>query len=102
MFSHPLIATNIKLIVAVGEQRGGLEGSTVLPGTHVVHEGPASCVQARPLTASAASSLHKAHFSCMTLPSWSANMISEMVLMNLQLDAGCCGGAAAYLRGRRG
>ena len=44
VFVHPLITTNVKLIVAVGEQHGGLEGSTVLPGTHRVHDMPASCV----------------------------------------------------------
>ena len=44
VFVHPLITTNVKLIVAVGDQSGGLEGSTVLPGTHRVHDGPASCV----------------------------------------------------------
>ena len=44
VFVHPLITTNVKLIVAVGEQHGGLEGSTVLPGTHRVHDMPASCI----------------------------------------------------------
>lgn len=42
VFVHPLITTNVKLIVAVSSQQGGLEGSTVLPGTHRVHESPAS------------------------------------------------------------
>ena len=42
VFVHPLITTNVKLIVAVSSQRGGLEGSTVLPGTHRVHESPST------------------------------------------------------------
>ena len=42
MFVHPLITTNVKLIVAVGDQKDGLEGSAVLPGTHRVHASPSS------------------------------------------------------------
>ena len=42
VFVHPLITTNVKLIIAVSSQRGGLEGSTVLPGTHRVHESPST------------------------------------------------------------